>query len=277
MSQKTLFITGVSSGFGRAFAQEALSAGHRVVGTVRNEAARLEFDNLKPGSSFGKILDVTSDDLVPPLVALVEAEIGPIDVLINNAGYGHEGLVEESTLAELRQQFEVNVFGAVSVIKAVLPFMRQRRRGHIINITSMGGLIAFPGLAWYHGSKFALEGISSALGKEVKHFGIFVTAVEPGSFRTDWAGRSMARASRSIADYDAFIQPLLAARARRNGNQAGDPAKAAKAILELIDSPNPPTHLLLGPDALKFVREGLTTLEQEITEWEPVSRSTDFS
>jgi NAD(P)-dependent dehydrogenase (short-subunit alcohol dehydrogenase family) len=276
MAQKTIFITGVSSGLGRALAMEALSAGYRVVGTVRNEAARAEFDQLRPGQSFGRLLDVTDEQAVPRVIARIEAEIGPIDVLVNNAGYGHEGTVEESPLQELRRQFEVNVFGAVAVIKAVLPFMRQRRRGHIINITSMGGLVTFPGVAYYHGSKFALEGISGSLAKEVKGFGIAVTAVEPGMFRTDWAGRSMVRSERTIADYDAVFAPLRAARAARSGQQPGDPAKAGRAILKLLDAPNPPEHLLLGPDALQYVRAGLESFEQDIRAWESVSAGTNF-
>jgi len=276
MSKKTFFITGVSSGLGRALAEEALAAGHRVVGTVRDEKARTEFERIKPGESFGRLLDVRNDDSVRDVIAKVEAEVGPIDVLVNNAGYGHEGLVEESSMAELRQQFEVNVYGAVAAIKAVLPFMRQRRSGHILNITSMGGLMTFPGISYYHGSKFALEGISGSLGKEVKPFGIFVTAVEPGMFRTDWAGRSMVRADRSIPDYDASFGPVRAARQARDGNQAGDPRKAGRAMLQLVESKNPPAHLLLGPDAVKLVRENLKAFEAEIAEWEQLSSSTNF-
>jgi NAD(P)-dependent dehydrogenase (short-subunit alcohol dehydrogenase family) len=276
MTKKILFITGVSSGLGRALAEEALAAGHRVIGTLRAEAACAEFDAIKPGESFGRLLDVRDDDAVRAVIAKVESQIGPIDVLVNNAGYGHEGLVEESSMEELRQQFEVNVFGAVAAIKAVLPFMRARRSGHIINITSMGGLMTFPGISYYHGSKFALEGISGSLGKEVKGFGIAVTAVEPGMFRTDWAGRSMVRAGRSIPDYDAFFGPIRAGRQARSGNQAGDPRKAARAMLQLIESNNPPAHLLLGPDALKLVRENLTAFEREIDDWEQVSASTNF-
>jgi NAD(P)-dependent dehydrogenase (short-subunit alcohol dehydrogenase family) len=155
--QKTWLITGVSSGFGKALATTLLSAGHRVVGTVRNEAARQDFDQLKPGHSFGQLLDVTHSTAIPGVVADIETTIGAIDVLVNNAGYGHEGLIEESALDDFRHQFEVNVFGAVAMIKAVLPFMRERRSGHILNITSMGGLTTFPGLGLYHGSKFALE------------------------------------------------------------------------------------------------------------------------
>lgn len=276
MTKKSFFITGVSSGLGRALATEALIAGHRVIGTVRNETARLEFEQIKPGESFARILDVRDNKAVINVVAMVEKELGPIDVLVNNAGYGHEGTIEESSMEDLREQFEVNLFGAVAAIKAVLPFMRQRRSGHIINITSMGGLMTFAGVGFYHGSKFALEGISGSLAKEVRGFGIGVTVVEPGMFRTDWAGRSMVRASRNIPDYDALFEPLRAARASRSGNQPGDPIKAARAMLKLVESKNPPTHLLLGPDALKFVREDLKKFQAEIDEWEAITASTDF-
>jgi len=176
----------------------------------------------------------------------------------------------------LRRQFDVNVFGAVAVIQAVLPYMRKRRSGHIINITSMGGIITFPGIAFYHGSKFALEGISESLGKEVKSFGIFVTAVEPGGFRTDWAGRSMVRAGRSIADYDSVFDPIRQRRQNYSGKQPGDPAKAARAILTLVASDNPPAHLLLGRDAVGLVREKFGALKAEIDAWEKLSFSTDF-
>ena len=273
---KTFFITGVSSGFGQALATEALAAGHRVVGTLRNEAARAEFDALSPGRSFGVLLDVTDTAAIAPVVGKVEAGIGPIDVLVNNAGYGHEGTVEESPLEDMRRQFDVNVFGAVAMIQAVLPFMRTRRSGHIVNITSMGGIITFPGIAFYHGSKFALEGISESLGKEVKGFGIAVTAVEPGGFRTDWAGRSMVRAAHTITDYDEVFGAQRAARQARNGKQSGDPAKAARAILQLVEAKDPPAHLLLGPDAVKLVGEKLTALQAELKAWEQVSLSTDF-
>ncbi|MET1028116.1 MAG: oxidoreductase [Dongiaceae bacterium] len=274
---KTFFITGVSTGFGRALSEAALADGHRVIGTLRNEAARQEFDGLAPGRSFGRLLDVTSIAAIAPVVADIEAKIGAIDVLVNNAGYGHEGTVEESPLEEMRQQFEVNVFGAVAVAKAILPYMRKRRAGHIINITSMGGIITFPGVAYYHASKFALEGLSESLGKEVKGFGIAVTAVEPGGFRTDWAGRSLVRSERSIADYDAVFEPLRKARRERSGKQIGDPAKAARAILTLVEAENPPAHLLLGSDALTLVREKLASLKAEIDAWEKVTLSTDFT
>jgi NAD(P)-dependent dehydrogenase (short-subunit alcohol dehydrogenase family) len=209
---KTIFITGVSSGFGRALATEALMAGYRVIGTVRSEAAAAEFERLQAERAFAKQLDVTDDAAVVAVVADVERDIAPIDVLVNNAGYGLEGLIEESSMADLRQQFAVNVFGAVVVMRAVLPFMRARRSGGIINTTSMGGFTTFPGLGFYHGTKFALEGISETLGKEVRDLGIAVTAVAPGGFRTDRAGRLMTRAPCSIGDYDAMFEPLRAAR-----------------------------------------------------------------
>jgi short-subunit dehydrogenase len=169
----------------------------------------------------------------------------------------------------------VNVFGAVAMMKAVVPYMRERRRGHILNITSMGGFITLPGIAYYCGSKFALEGISEVLGKELKPFGIAVTAVAPGSFRTDWAGRSMIRTPRSIPDYDALFDPIRQAREEKSGKQLGDPAKAARAMLAVIDSDAPPAHLILGSDALGLVRAKLSELAQEITTWEAITRSTD--
>lgn len=274
-SSKILLITGVSSGFGRALAQEALADGHRVVGTVRSEQAKLDFEALAPGSAFGRILDVTDFDNIDGVVAEIEKTVGPVDVLVNNAGYGHEGVMEESPLSEMRRQFDVNVFGAVAMTKAVLPYMRARRRGHILNITSMGGLITLPGITYYCGSKFALEGISEALGKEVKPLGIAVTAVAPGSFRTDWAGRSMARTPRSIPDYDAVFDPVRKAREEKSGKQLGDPVKAARAMLTAIASDTPPAHLLLGSDALSLVRDKLSAFAAEIDAWETVTRSTD--
>jgi NAD(P)-dependent dehydrogenase (short-subunit alcohol dehydrogenase family) len=245
-SIKTLLITGVSSGFGRALAEEALAAGYRVVGTVRSEQARHDFEALAPQRVSGWMLDVTDFAAIDGVVAQIEATVGPVDVLVNNAGYGHEGVMEESPLAEMRRQFDVNVFGAVAMMKAVVPYMRERRRGHILNITSMGGFITLPGIAYYCGSKFALEGISEVLGKELKPFGIAVTAVAPGSFRTDWAGRSMIRTPRSIPDYDALFDPIRQAREEKSGKQLGDPAKAARAMLAVIDSDAPPAHLILG-------------------------------
>ncbi|ROO33704.1 MULTISPECIES: oxidoreductase [unclassified Pseudomonas] len=274
-SSKTLFITGVSSGLGNALAREALAAGHRVIGTVRSDAALQAFEALAPDHARGVILDVTEFDRIDSVVAATQASHGPVDVLVNNAGYGHEGIFEESPLQEMRRQFDVNVFGAVAVTKAFVPYFRERRAGHILNITSMGGTITMPGISYYCASKFALEGISDTLSKELLPFGIFVTAVAPGSFRTDWAGRSMQRTPRSIADYDASFDPVRKAREEKSGKQLGDPRKAAQAMLQLIASATPPAHLLLGSDALSLVREKLSRTAREIDQWETLSRSTD--
>lgn len=273
---KTFFITGVSTGLGRALAEAALADGHRVAGTVRTAQARAAFEALQPGRAFPFLLDVSDTHAVPRVVTEVEADVGPIDVVVNNAGYGFDGLIEEGSLVDLRRQLDVNVIGAVAVIQAVLPYLRRRRRGHVVNVTSMGGLTAFPGFGFYHASKFALEGVTEALRQEVAPFGIAVTAVEPGRFRTDWSGRSMLRAPRRIADYDATYDPIRASRAQGHDTRPGDPRKAARAILELVRSPNPPGHLLLGDDALQLVRAKLDALTAEIRTWEALTRSTDF-
>ncbi|MCA8322962.1 oxidoreductase [Burkholderia cepacia] len=273
-SANLMLITGVSSGFGRALAQEALAAGYTVVGTVRSAQAAQAFEALS-ARAFARVLDVTDFDRIDGVVAEIEANVGPVDVLVNNAGYGHEGIMEEAPLAEMRRQFDVNVFGAVAMMKAVVPFMRERRRGRILNITSMGGHITMPGIAYYCGSKFALEGISEAAGKELEPFGIAVTAVAPGSFRTDWAGRSMVRTPRSIAGYDAIFDPIRQAREEKSGKQPGDPVKAARAILAVVAAQHPPAHLLLGSDALRLVRGKLAALDEEIRAWEAVTVSTD--
>ncbi|MCF4996634.1 SDR family NAD(P)-dependent oxidoreductase [Pseudomonas syringae] len=274
-AEKTIFITGVSSGFGQSLAKEALAQGHRVIGTVRNESSLATFQALLPERAHGVVLDITHFSAVDAVVAGVEDQYGPVDVLVNNAGYGHEGIFEESSLAEMRRQFDVNVFGAVAMTKAFLPYFRQRRAGHILNITSMGGYITMPGIAYYCGSKFALEGISDTLSQELAPFNIFVTAVAPGSFRTDWAGRSMQRTPRSISDYDATFDPVRKAREEKNGHQLGDPQKAARAMLTIIASPNPPAQLLLGSDALALVRDKLHRTAESIEQWEALSRSTD--
>lgn len=274
---RTFLITGVSSGLGRAFAEGALEAGHRVIGTVRSDADADAFTILAPDRAHPLILDVTDFASIPTAVADAERRVGPVDVLVNNAGYGHEGVLEESSIDDLQRQFAANVFGPVAMIKAVLPGMRERRRGRIVNVTSMGGFITMPGISFYCGSKFALEGVSEALGKEVASFGIYVTALAPGQFRTDWAGRSMDRTPRSIADYDAVMDPIRAARQAKSGNQPGDPAKAAQALLALIEAENPPVRLFLGDDALGLVKQKLDAMNSEVTAWDALSRSTSFA
>ncbi|MFC5947482.1 oxidoreductase [Pseudonocardia lutea] len=276
---KIFFITGASSGFGQAFATRFLQDGHTVVGTVRkpDDAAALEKPaEGTPGTAVARLLDVTDDEAVFATVAEVEETVGPIDVVIANAGYGHEGILEESPMSELRRQFDVNVYGAVATLKAALPFMRERRRGHLMGVTSMGGLMTIPGLAYYHGSKFALEAILETLAKEVKAFGIAVTAIAPGSFRTDWAGRSMVRTERSIEDYDELMNPVRANRLAAHGNQLGDPTKAAEAVLSIAGRPDAPVHLVLGSDALRLVGTARKGVDEEIERWAELSRTTDI-
>jgi len=276
ITPKTFLITGVSSGLGRAFAEGALKAGHRVIGTVRKTEDADAFAALAIGRAYPLILDVTDYAAIPEAVARAERQAGPVEVLVNNAGYGHEGALEESSMDDLQRQFAANVYGPVALMQAVLPGMRERRGGHIINVTSMGGFITMPGISFYCGSKFALEGISEALGKEVEAFGIKVTTLAPGQFRTDWAGRSMDRAPRSIADYDAVMNPIRAGRQAKSGNQPNDPDKAAQALLAIIEEKDPPARLFLGEDALGLVDQKLDDMRAEVGRWEPLSRSTGF-
>jgi len=273
----TLFITGVSSGLGRAFATEALAAGHTVVGTVRNRADADAFETLQAGRAHARLLDVTDDAAVVETVADIERTTGPIDVVIANAGYGVEGIFEETPLSELRAQFATNVFGVAATLQAVLPYLRSRRRGHLMAVTSMGGLMAVPGMSAYCASKFAVEGLLESIAQEVAGLGIHVTAIEPGSFRTDWAGRSMTRAQRSITDYDALFDPIRQARIAASGNQLGNPRKAGQAVLAILDEAAPPRHLVLGSDALRLVRSARAAVDRDIDQWEKLSRSTDFA
>lgn len=278
ITAKTFLITGVSSGLGRAFAEGALGAGHRVIGTVRKKEDADTFAALAAaGRAYPLILDVTDFAAIPSAVAEAERHAGAVEVLVNNAGYGHEGVLEESSMDDLQRQFAANVYGPVAMMKAVLPGMRKRRSGHIINVTSMGGFITMPGISFYCGSKFALQGISEALGKEVADLGIRVTALAPGQFRTDWAGRSMDRTPRSISDYDAVMDPIRAARQAKSGNQPGDPHKAAQALLATVNAESPPVRLFLGEDALGVVHQKLDAMKAEIAAWDALSRSTSFA
>lgn len=275
MTLQKWLITGVSSGLGRAFAQAALDREHIVVGTVRTEEDLRAFEELAPGFAHGRILDVTDDDAVRQVVDEVEQNVGALDVVIANAGYGLEGVFEETPLKEVRRQFEVNVFGAMATLQAALPHMRRRRRGHLMAVTSMGGLMAVPGMSAYCGSKFALEGVLEALGKEVAQFGIHVTAIEPGSFRTEWAGRSMTRAPHVIAAYDELFLPIREARQKASGNQLGNPAKAGEAVVHIASLERPPAHLVLGSDALRLVGAARRAVDEDIRAWEELSRTTD--
>ncbi|HEY0182768.1 MAG TPA: oxidoreductase [Rhodopila sp.] len=261
---QTILITGVSSGLGRAIAIEALARGHRVIGTVRRADQAKAFGLVAPGRSFGRILDVTDHASIAPLVRAIEADFGTPDVLVNNAGYGLRGVVEELDLDALRHQLEVNLTAPVALIQAVLPGMRARRSGHILNMASMGSVTAFPTLGAYHASKFALLGMGDALAQEVARFGIHVTAILPGVYRSDWNGRSQAHADHEIADYDALL-------AQRPDLPWGDPAALGRVVLEAIAYADPPRHLLVGPTALATVRKRLSEWSAEIDRWEALS------
>jgi NAD(P)-dependent dehydrogenase (short-subunit alcohol dehydrogenase family) len=270
-------ITGVNSGFGKALAEAALAAGDCVVGTVRAEAARVAFAGIAPGRSFGLLLDVTDEAAVHAAVAQAEELTGGIDILVNNAGYGLVGGVEEATLAEIRAQFEVNVYGAVAVMQAALPFMRTRRAGHIINITSVSGLVGWPSLGLYSGSKFALEGISETLAQEVAPLGIKVTMIEPGGFRTEFAKSSRVRTARIIDDYDPTVGESRRILADHAGHEIGDPAKAAQAILAVAAEAAPPLRLLLGADAVGYMHYKMAAQSAEMEKWDAVSKGTEFT
>ncbi|WP_304219077.1 oxidoreductase [Phenylobacterium aquaticum] len=261
---KTWFITGVSSGLGRALAEAALAAGDRVAGTARREVDVMAFSALAPGRTLGVQLDVTDEAAVTRGVAEAAAAYGAIDVLVNNAGYGLIGAVEEVSLAEARAQFEANVFGPLALIRAVLPAMRAQGAGHIINITSVSGLAAWSGTGIYCASKFALEALGETLAQEVGPLGIKVTNVAPGGLRTDYAGRSMIRAETLIDDYAATAHEAPRLLGEYAGQESGDPAKAAQAILKLVAMEVPPLHLLLGADAIHYATRKIGQLTAEI-------------
>jgi NAD(P)-dependent dehydrogenase (short-subunit alcohol dehydrogenase family) len=270
-------ITGVSSGLGRALAQAAVSRGDRVIGTARTESAAAVFTDMAPGLSIGMRLDITDEAAAHTAVAAAEALSGGIQILVNNAGYGLIGGVEETSLQEMRAQFEVNVFGAVAMMQAILPFMRARRAGRIVNVTSVSGLVGWPSLGPYSGSKFALEGISETLGLEVAPLGIKVLIIEPGGLRTDFSGRSSVASARRIGDYDSTVGESRRILKESAGRERGDPARAAAAILEIVDAPEPPPRLLLGTDALGYATKKIAAQTADISRWERLSRSTDIT
>lgn len=264
-------ITGVSSGLGRAIAEAALAAGDTVAGTVRNAADKAAFAELAPGRAFGFILDVRDEASVGTTIEAVEKVLGGIDILVNNAGYGLIGAVEETSLAEIRALFDVNVFGAIAVLQAAIPFMRARCAGHIINVTSVSGLAIWAGTGPYCASKHALEAIGQTLADELAPLGIKVTNVEPGGLRTDFSGRSLAVAQRQIDDYAPTAHLSRQIMAEHAGHEPGDPAKAARAIVDVAGSREAPMHLLLGTDAMFYLGRKLGALQLELAKWAPTT------
>lgn len=262
-STKSWLITGVSSGFGRELMLAALERGDRVMGTVRNPDQLKSIEQLAPGRALAAVLDVNDENTVKSTVDKAFVALDGIDVIVNNAGFGLLGAIEEATAREVEDQFATNVFGALNVVRAAMPHLRQQESGHILNITSIGGLVGYPGWGIYNGTKYALEGISAALGKEVANFGIKVTAVEPSAFRTDWAGRSLKIADTAITAY-APHSPRQSLD-ELNGKQPGDPARAAQAMLKLVDMPEPPAQLLLGSAAYT---EAVQTYQSALAQFE---------
>jgi NAD(P)-dependent dehydrogenase (short-subunit alcohol dehydrogenase family) len=269
-------ITGCSTGFGRELARAVLDRGDRVVVTARDPRSIQDLVAGRGDAAIALPLDVTKPDEIAAAVRTAEATFGRIDVLVNNAGIGYFGAIEESEEAEVRRMFEINVFGLAAMTRAVLPGMRARRRGHVVNVASIGGLRAFPAVGFYNATKFAVVGLSESLSLEVAPLGIHVTIVAPSGFRTDWAGRSANDAPNEIADY-----AETAGRNRRSirdasGRQAGDPARAAEAIIAAVRAPAPPLFLLLGKAALRGARAKIELMERDFAAWEAVTVGADF-
>jgi len=272
----TWLITGCSSGLGRALAEAVIGAGHNAVVTARNVSSVADLSDTAPERVLAVALDVTKPAQVAAAVQDAERRFGGVDVLVNNAGYGYRAAVEEGDDGDIRTLFETHFFGAVAMIKAVLPGMRGRRSGAIVNISSIGVQLAAVGSGYYSAAKAAIEGLSGALRGELAPLGISVTVVEPGAFRTDFAGRSLAESATVIDDYAATAGQRRKEHDTMHGNQPGDPAKAGAAIMAAVESAEPPAFLLLGTDALALYRYVADGHAKEIANWERLTTSTDF-
>jgi NAD(P)-dependent dehydrogenase (short-subunit alcohol dehydrogenase family) len=272
----TWLITGCSTGLGRAFAEAVLARGENVVATARDAAKVADLAEAHPGTALALALDVTDDAQVASVVQAAEERFGGVDVLVNNAGYGYRAALEEGEDEAVRQLFETHVFGTVRTTKAVLPGMRARRSGAIVNLSSIGARISPEGSGYYAAVKAAIEALTLSLRKEVAPLGITAMVVEPGGFRTDFAGRSLTQSAEPIADYAETAGKRRKENDTAHGKQPGDPAKAASALIEAVESEHPPFMLLLGNDASDGFRAALHALLDEVDTWETLSRSTDF-
>jgi NAD(P)-dependent dehydrogenase (short-subunit alcohol dehydrogenase family) len=269
-------ITGSSSGLGRALAEKVLERGYRAVVTARKPDAVSHLAEHYGDRALAVGLDVTQSGQINSAVKAAYERFGQIDVLVNNAGYGYIGAIEEGEDTEIRAQFDTNVHGVIALIQAVLPGMRHRGKGHIVNVSSIGGLTTFPNVGYYHASKYALEGLSETLAKEMAPFGIGVTVVEPGAFRTEFRGRSMRQSRIRIPEFAETLGKQRDALLESHGKQHNDPAKGALAIIEALKAIRPPMHLLLGADAVDLARKHLAAMLDEFDVWEMLSRSTAF-
>lgn len=271
------FITGTSTGFGHLLTQELLRRGERVIATARDTSKIAEFEKQYPDTARVIALDVTKPAEIEAVAQKAIAAFGHVDVVVNNAGYGVNGAIEEVAEDEFEPMFQTNIYGVIRVTRAFLPHLRQRRSGHIVNFSSIGGLIGGAGWGFYATTKFAVEGFSEALAEELKPLGIAVTIIEPGPFRTDFLGRSGKLAAREIPDY--AETPAIKAREylrSQDGKQPGDPQKAVEAVIQVVNAPEPPVHLILGKPALKRFRNKLAQWEKEIAAWEHVTTGADF-
>lgn len=269
-------ITGCSTGFGHELARLLVDRGYRAVITARDKTRLADLASRGGDRVLALDLDVTDNAAITAAVAAAEAKFGRIDVLVSNAGYGYQAAVEEGVEAEIRAQFDANVFGLFALTRAVLPLMRKQRSGHIISITSVAGYVGFPASGYYAASKHAVEGFSDALLAEVQPLGIRVTCVAPGPFRTDWAGRSLRQTQSRIADYADTAGDRMQRVSAYSGTQPGDPARAAAAMIQIAESKTPPRHLVLGAFGLETVTTHLRKSIAEIEAWRDLSLGTDF-
>jgi NAD(P)-dependent dehydrogenase (short-subunit alcohol dehydrogenase family) len=273
-TEKVWLITGCSSGMGREFAREALRCGYRVVATARDPDTLRELLAQHPDRARALALDVTDREQIESAVARTLAEFGRLDVLVNNSGYGYLAAIEEGDEADVRAMFETNFWGTLAMTRAVLPHMRSRRSGHIVNNSSQAGLMSKPGTGYYSATKYAVEALSEALAEELAPWGIHVTALEAGPFRTDWAGRSMKRARAPIAEYTA-VHARAQMIADMDGKQPGDPRGAARALVEVVRAERPPRQLLLGRIVLDTYRAKLDAVRSQLDEWEELTLRAD--
>lgn len=277
LQKKVWFITGCSTGFGRHIAVQAIEAGYKVVVTARRVEQIQDIVSGHEENTLALPLDVTHDGQIKDAVQQTIAKFGRIDVLVNNAGIGYFSSVEESLEEETRRMFEINFWGLMHMTNAVLPHMRAQKSGHIINFSSIGGLTSFPTLGYYHATKYAVEGISESLAKELTPFNIAVTLIEPSGFRTDWGGRSSVKTDTQIPELkDSFVGQMLQGVQQNGGQESGDPVKAAAAVIKVVETPSPPLRLLLGKAAYQAATHKFTGMLSDIEEWKEITLNADF-
>jgi NAD(P)-dependent dehydrogenase (short-subunit alcohol dehydrogenase family) len=276
-TDKVWLVTGASTGFGRELVEYLLASGARVIATARKVEGLKQLEARYPDRALVRSMDVTDQQQVEAAVSAAVKRFERVDVLVNNAGYGMVGAVEESAEEEFRPMFEANVFGLIRVTQAILPQMRKQGSGHIVNLSSIGGLVATPGFGLYNATKFAVEGLSEALAQEVKPLGITVTIVEPGPFRTKFLGKAGGEAKAKISDYDKTAGKMRSYYTEQDGKQPGDPQKAVEAIVKAAEAEHPPLHLLLGASTIPRVKAKIEALQKDVAAWEATTLGADYS